>query len=333
MAIPRIGQAARAPMAFFTNSRRVRLIGCSELQPVASLRPRSGTTVGAAPENEGFRLAPDASCQPLLLTRTPPVDDSEIPDWYDNRALARRETPRLNSLRSEVRQLTLELGGRREVIECDDELGGLKANYRDLWNHEGLCNSQQSQLRPEAGPFTRPLPGSWDRQARRICSRPCRPSCSSPPIGSSHPCFARRRMTFARWPATPALSACRLSHFPFDHEFRRGAVLRRDVDLPSLDLEHFSDHVAVSSFTPSARVHATRNYWSDAQPKGRNSHYGRSRNAGRWQPGLRRMCPPDARWRLTKSIHPPSNRKSRPLAYSVRYSLPEGSASRLPSCW
>jgi hypothetical protein len=113
----------------------------------------------------------------------------------------------------------------------------------------------------------RPLPRWWDRQARRIRSRPCRPSRSSQPIGSSHPCLAKRRMTSAKMAGNSCFSRSITS---------LGVALRSDVTL-----------------TPFPRACMRRGIIGQMRGrKVRTAVMADPGNARRWQAGLRRMCPP-----------------------------------------
>jgi hypothetical protein len=147
------------------------------------------------------------------------------------------------------------------------ELQVFRLLHRRQANRPLACNSAQGQLGSQAGPFTRPLPRWWDRQARRIRSRPCRPSRSSQPIGSSHPCLARRRMTSAKMAGNSCFSRSITS---------LGVALRSDVTL-----------------TPFPRACMRRGIIGQMRGrKVRTAVMADPGNARRWQAGLRRMCPP-----------------------------------------
>ena len=61
-------------------------------------------------------------------------DEGTKPDFYDNRQLATRHTPRLNAFLGEIRRTTLELGGRWEKLEVD----GIGFNYARMWDESGI---------------------------------------------------------------------------------------------------------------------------------------------------------------------------------------------------
>jgi hypothetical protein len=52
------------------------------------------------------------------------------PDLYDTRELASRHTPRLNAFLDEIRRLSIELGGRWELLEVE----GFAVNYAHMWD-------------------------------------------------------------------------------------------------------------------------------------------------------------------------------------------------------
>lgn len=61
-------------------------------------------------------------------------EDGDKPDMYDNRELAGSHTPRLNAFLREVRQVTLDLGGRWSKLEVE----GVAVNYANMWNELGI---------------------------------------------------------------------------------------------------------------------------------------------------------------------------------------------------
>lgn len=79
-----------------------------------------------------FRLETDIWC-PRVVGLDEPGED-EIPESYDNRALAEIHTPRLNAFIRDVRAATLAAGGRWETWEPD----GFGMNYIDQWDEFGI---------------------------------------------------------------------------------------------------------------------------------------------------------------------------------------------------
>jgi len=61
-------------------------------------------------------------------------EEGDLPEAFDNHALAERHTPRLNAFLNEVRTLTVALGGRWEVLEVDP----FGADYAPMWNEGGI---------------------------------------------------------------------------------------------------------------------------------------------------------------------------------------------------
>jgi hypothetical protein len=61
-------------------------------------------------------------------------EEGNKPDLYDNRELAARHTPRLNAFLGEIRRLSIELGGRWEVLDLD----GFAVNYAQMWDEAGI---------------------------------------------------------------------------------------------------------------------------------------------------------------------------------------------------
>jgi hypothetical protein len=80
-----------------------------------------------------IRLDTDIWC-PRVIGLGEPDDGEELPDSYDNRALAEIHTPRLNVFVREVRAATLAIGGRWETWEPD----GFGRNYIDQWDEFGI---------------------------------------------------------------------------------------------------------------------------------------------------------------------------------------------------
>jgi hypothetical protein len=61
-------------------------------------------------------------------------EDELKPDFFNNRELAERHTPRLNLFLNELRECATALGGRWEVLEVD----GIGVNYADQWDALGI---------------------------------------------------------------------------------------------------------------------------------------------------------------------------------------------------
>ena len=72
---------------------------------------------------------------PRVMGMLEDIPEDELkPDFYDNRELAKRHTPRLNAFLNELRRSAVALGGRWEVLEVD----GIGVNYADQWDETGI---------------------------------------------------------------------------------------------------------------------------------------------------------------------------------------------------